>query len=459
MRRSLFIASALGGGERKLTETLPGPLSWSPDGDTIAFIDSKAPEEPWSIWVLSLTTGEKRQITFPQRGWCGDAEPSFSPSGRYLAFVRRRELVRSVLYVTPFPSGEPKFVTDRDSPEAPCWTEDGREIVFATEPATGQSSLWRIYADGKRLRRIAARGEHIYRPSIGGHRLAYANTRGNSDIWRIEPGNPDGADPASSSLIAWSSNELESRMSPDGSRLAFVSDSSGNPEVWTCSPNGSNEFKVTEMKAGMTGSPDWSPDGKWITYDSTAAQNQDVYVIGADGGRARQLTTDTTDEIVPRWSRDGRWIYFGSNRNGSWQIWKIPSLGGSPVQITRNGGMSARESLDGLFLYYSGYFEFQKKGIWRVPTSGGPEAMVLDRASYEPLDWDVTDRGIFFIDPGPAATISWFSFVTRSVSSLGRVHGDPAFQPSTLSASADGKSFLCSGGIATSDIMLIDNFR
>jgi len=84
-------------------------------------------------------------------------------------------------------------------------------------------------------------------------------------------------------------------------------------------------------------------------------------------------------DVVPRWSRDGRWIYFGSNRSGSWQIWKVPSEGGKETQITRYGGMSAREAVDAQFVYYYGYYDRQRRGVWRVPVSGGPETLVLDR--------------------------------------------------------------------------------
>ena len=98
-------------------------------------------------------------------------------------------------------------------------------------------------------------------------------------------------------------------------------------------------MKLTDMKAGSAGSPNWSPDGKWIAFDSTKSGNNDIYVVSAEGGPVRRITTDPTEEAVPRFSRDGRWIYFGSNRSGSWQIWKMPSEGGKAIQITRDGGM------------------------------------------------------------------------------------------------------------------------
>jgi len=182
--------------------------------------------------------------------------------------------------------------------------------------------------------------------------------------------------------------------------------------------------------------------------------------VGADGGPVRQITTDPTEEAVPCWSRDSRWIYFGSNRSGSWQIWQMPSDGVKAIQITRDGGVFSRESTDG-YVYYRGYYNLQKRGIWRVPVSGGTETLVLDKAIHV-SNWDLTDQGIYFIDNSaePVATICFFDFATRRVRSLVPVHGDRGFVvEEVLSVSPDGKWLLYTGGIRTSDIMMIDNFR
>jgi Tol biopolymer transport system component len=213
------------------------------------------------------------------------------------------------------------------------------------------------------------------------------------------------------------------------------------------------------MKAGSAGCPNWSPDGKWIAFDSTRSGNGDLYVVRSDGGPWRRITTDPSEDAVPYWSRDGRWIYFGSNRSGNWMIWKVPSEGGKPIQVTKEGGMEARESADGRFVYYHGYYDRQKKGVWRVPVAGGPETLVLDSREGE---WDLTEEGIYFIDENakPVPTICFYDFATRRIKSLAPVPGDPAFvMLGNLSVSPDSKWLLYTGGISSSDIMMIDNFR
>jgi Tol biopolymer transport system component len=447
----LYLISPLGGGERKVAEVGGGPLSWSPDGKNIAFTDRKSPEDPWSIWSLSLETMEKKQVTAPDVSYDGDERPAFSPDGRYLAFIRRLELGRPALYVMHLPRGELKLVTDFNSPMSPCWTANSREIVFNSLSGTGEGALWRVFVEGGEPRRIPTRGERVTQPTISRDRLAYTNYTGNSDIWRLELTGQGAIRSPSKPLFSWSSGEFDQCISPDGSKIAFASTSSGGTEIWVCSAEGTKPMKLTEMKAGITGSPNWSPDGKWIAFDSTKSGNSDIYVVSAEGGPIRPITTDPTAEAVPRWSRDGRWIYFGSNRSRSWQIWKMPSDGGKAIQITTNGGVAARESVDG-YVYYHDYWN-QRKGLWRVQVSGGPETLVLDK-EISPLQWELTDRGIYFIEGN---TISLYDFATRRARSLA---SDPGFGTDDgLSVSPDGKWLLYSGGILTTDIMMIDNFR
>ena len=173
----------------------------------------------------------------------------------------------------------------------------------------------------------------------------------------------------------------------------------------------------------------------------------------------RQITTDPSEEITSEWSRDARWIYFASNRSGAYQIWKVPPEGGKALQITREGGVTAREGADG-YVYYGDWHDPQIKGIWRVSPSGGQETLVVEREIA--LFFDLTDRGIYFIDldAKPTANICFYEFATKRITILAPVHKDPQFGVGDgVTVSPDGKCLAYDGGIVTSDIMMIDNFR
>jgi dipeptidyl aminopeptidase/acylaminoacyl peptidase len=213
------------------------------------------------------------------------------------------------------------------------------------------------------------------------------------------------------------------------------------------------------MKAQSVGCPSWSPDGKLVAFDSIKSGNLDIYVVSAEGGPVRRITTDPADEAAAQWSRDGHWIYFYRILGRSQPIWKIPSEGGKAIQITKGDGWAAHESADG-YLYFNSY-RSQKGAILRVPVSGGTETLVTE-AVGEGFLWDLTERGIYAIDTyaKPLATLCLYDFASRRIESLAPVHKNPGFRVQEgMSVSPDRKWLVYDGGIFASDIMLIDNFR
>ncbi len=92
------------------------------------------------------------------------------------------------------------------------------------------------------------------------------------------------------------------------------------------------------MKLKSVGSPEISPDGKWVVYTVTAADmkenafNSDLWLVGiSEGANARQLTRHPKNDTLPRWSPDGKLIAFLSARTEPQQLHLIsPDGGGSP---------------------------------------------------------------------------------------------------------------------------------
>ena len=121
--------------------------------------------------------------------------------------------------------------------------------------------------------------------------------------------------PASSSRI-----DSNPRFSPDGRRVAFVSNRSGAYQIWIANRDGGGAFQLTSVTTPYVGSPSWSPDGSTILFDGTKNGHFEVYAISAAGGTPRRLIGSSGQDAVASFSRDGRWIYFTSNRTGEYQI-------------------------------------------------------------------------------------------------------------------------------------------
>jgi len=136
-----------------------------------------------------------------------------------------------------------------------------------------------------------------------------------------------------------------------------------------------------------------SPDGKFIAYQSTQGNNEDIYVMPVRGGESVRITDDPASDSWPSWSYDGHWLAFSSARTGHSETWVIRITpdgkpGSPPIQATRGGGggvwtqdgkiaYSTRKNIVHIFIANSdGSEETQltKFNNWNVDPRWSPDA-------------------------------------------------------------------------------------
>jgi Tol biopolymer transport system component len=468
-RGGIYLVPSLGGSERKLSNLnsvileIGGDgntkaLDWSPNGKFLASSEQPSLALPPRIFLLAVDTGEKKPLTSGPF----DLRPAFSPDGESLLFSRRA-LARFDLYRVPVAGGVPQPVTsdhDRNSVSG-AWTADGTEIIFAGDWYEG--GLFRVKAQGGKSQPLSPGGQFGYFPSISrqGHRLVYGEQTYDTDIWRLDLSRAQNGKPSSlTRLISSSRREDTPNFSPDGKRVVFDSNRSGHWEIWVCDSDGQNSVQLTSFRGPYTtGTARWSPDGASIAFDARPEGRSDVFVIHAESRAQRKLTAEGHN-IAPSWSRDGQWIYFGSDRggDGEWQVWKMPAGGGQPVQVTKKGGFEAFESFDGTSVFYSKADD--PNAIWKVPTAGGEETRFLANTLWR--YWAVGQKGIYFITREDRFLIvNFISFADERIIRLARFERTPAKDSHAgLALSPDGLSLLWALPEGyNSDIMLVENFR
>lgn len=474
-RRAWYLMSTLEGTERKLADIFPyfdlgGGNSpyYSPDGKYLAIVDKNSSAEPSAIFLLSLANSERRKLTSPPAGTTGDYYPAFSPDGKQLAFARAVSFAATDLYVMPLPGGEPRRLThDGLTIEGLTWTADSREIVFSSRRGGSINSLWRVAAAGGNPERVITIGKDAIGPAISlrGNRLAYTQQLDDMNIWSIAL---DAAGRATSKtrIIASTFRDSDPDYSPDGSKIAFMSGRSGGFGIWVCNSDGANPRLLFDGGPYVTGSPRWSPDGRWIAFDSRSNDpaktgNPGICIIGAEGGDVRRLTSDPAGGAAPSWSRDGRFVYFGSTRGGDLEIWKAPAAGGPAVQVTRQGGFEGFESADGQYLYYLKGRAIP--GIWRVPTDGGEELAMSSRDQAGLWRyWRVAGGGIYYATAAPplGPRLELMDLATGHVREIGRMLQAPDVTIPGLAVSPDGRHLLYSQyDQSGSNIMMLEGFQ
>ena len=125
--------------------------------------------------------------------------------------------------------------------------------------------------------------------------------------------------------------------SPDGGRLAFVSERDGNPEIYVINADGSDQRRLTQSP-GFDGFPAWSPDGSSILWESNRGARRGIWTMRADGSSQRQVGADGGVDWFPTWSPDGSRIAFCSNRDGFWRVYVMNPDGSDPRRLTDGPG-------------------------------------------------------------------------------------------------------------------------
>lgn len=155
--------------------------------------------------------------------------------------------------------------------------------------------------------------------------------------------------------------------------IAFVTDRDGNLEVYTTDPAGfgTGTTNLTQHP-GNDYAPAWSPDGSRIAFTSTRSGNPDVWVMDADGSNPVQLTTSTADDAYPTWSPDGLRIAFGSRRTGFGDVYTMAADGTDVTRLTYGNAQetSPRYSPDGTTIVYERTNYLEPTEVWMMLPTG-----------------------------------------------------------------------------------------
>ncbi len=189
----------------------------------------------------------------------------------------------------------------------------GHAKVTATAPG-GKTAAADVYVVGEIL--VASS-----RANPPGKFQLYAIERSNlAQLTKLTPDTTSASDPA---------------FSPDGSRIAFVSQRDGNAEIYIMNADGTGSTRVTNDPQS-DGRPSFTPDGLALVFHSArAAGKQQIWAVNVDGSGVTQLTRDSINSS-PTISPDGQTIAFVSTRNKDTDIWLMARDGSNQRQFTRS---------------------------------------------------------------------------------------------------------------------------
>lgn len=106
--------------------------------------------------------------------------------------------------------------------------------------------------------------------------------------------------------------------------------------LWPCFPFLVAIAGCQDASTSATSRVPVTAGGPELVYERVVGGNQDLYVMPANGGDERRLTSHPGQDGLPRWSRDGRSVYFGSDRSGNFQLYVVSAEGGEARRIRTN---------------------------------------------------------------------------------------------------------------------------
>ncbi len=199
--------------------------------------------------------------------------------------------------------------------------------------------------------------------------------------------------------VASTGDNLEPAWTSDGTRITYLSNREGDYSHYTVAADGSGQPQalLPEPHGSCCGNrAAWSPDGEHVIYPSRAgdqAADMDLWVLSASSDSpAEPLVADAGDQSMPAFSPNGRFIVYESTESGANEIWvrPFPAVGQGKNQVSQAGGTRPVWSRDGTEILYA-----TERGIMRVaaqdagtasmPRLGRPE-LALEMSGIRAFD-------------------------------------------------------------------------
>ena len=390
--QGLFEVPATGGEERELLAAAPGELlqtpEFSPDGRWLLYARLPPEGGQWRLERLELATGRTESLAPSSDLDCGGLRPRFAPDGRLLAFFRDMGSDWDLVVVSLDTWNLQQVETDGRAVVDFAWTVDGSGLVLSNV-----NSLRIVELDGS-LRRVLTTTRASSTLSVSGEPplVAFSDGEREKNIWQWSPSD-GGTEGKITRLVHSTGWDSRPSLSPDGHRLALLSDRSGSTQLWLASRDGSEPHRVTDLPAVMPVRPAWSPDGERIALTVGVEGSSRVCVVQLSTGRTQLLVPTVDGESHGSWSKDGLWLYVTRTTSRGSEIWRRRSDGSQQPALVIADGSQPVVTADGSMLYFS-RGRRANRTVWRCGVDGRGEERVLALPRGELLAWSPVRDGL-----------------------------------------------------------------
>ena len=275
-----------------------------------------------------------QQHTFVDEG--EDSDVTVDPGGKWLAFTSTRHNTNGDIYLQRVDGTSVTQLTNDPARDAfPAFSPDGHWIAFSSTRA-GNWQIYRMDLDGREVVQVTSGPMQAIHPSFSpdGTRLVYSALgprSGQWELWTVNLLSGERRQVGYGLFPSWSPDKSVDRIAYQRPRQR----GSRWFSLWTMDLVNGEGRRNTEVAVSSNAAivaPCWSPDGHKLAFTTvvqptaatskSAAGQQDVWTVDADGANKHRLTDGNGTNLQPAWAADNR-VYFVSNRGGNESIWSV----------------------------------------------------------------------------------------------------------------------------------------
>ena len=469
---SLFQITTLGRNQRKLISNVDSQITFSPEGNRIAFI--RISEADNSIIIADEQGGNERTLITRKYPKVYGDEISWSPDGKLIAAPT---LTRGATYAggmavvdvatgneTPIPLKEEKLLRISNL----AWVVDGKGLIYlpyAADMGQRYQIRYAAYPSGE-VQNVTndLSSYEDFSLTADCQTIVAVQRQYSMGIWLTVPGDFSSA-VAINSKTAADDGERGIAWTKDG-KIVFVSSEGGAQNIWRMDTDGRNPKPLTTDKRFGKILPTLSLDGESIIFLGRAVDpvtnelipGSAFFQMDSDGQNVRQVGPKS-DAAFAAASMNQDWLVYTNRADGKFRLVKVPLKGGPTIQLTDGDSISPVLSHDGKSVAYVIREKGQPERLGIISIDGGSPLRTFDLPTTANTNagiaWNKTDTGILFVNTLGTTSNVWMQPLDGTKPTSLTIFKE--FQIAAFALNPEGNRLAVARGSRNRDIVLIKN--
>ncbi|WP_199608978.1 winged helix-turn-helix domain-containing protein [Flocculibacter collagenilyticus] len=367
-------------------------FQWHPTQPLLIYRQRQNKTKPYAIFSYHLETKQTRQLTLPNdnTNTQGDYAFAIHPNNETLAFVRyidAKEVELNLIDLNTLSAIHQQLLPHK--PSHVQWHPNGEQILMSEGEKLLSYDINKHQLSDFLFVGEAIQSFSVVKNGVDKLHLWFSNIHTNSHILTQKF-----SEDISHVWQRSSQLELMPRVSPDGTKKAFLSNRNGELQIWIEHNNQAEPLTITWPFELHFVRYEWSSDNTTLLLANDGA----MYLIDTQTETLKEIADNSAQAYVANFTdqiEDKQHIIYSSTKSGQWQLWSLDLANSQHTQLTQRGGYSGRIFNDKLV-----FSKFNQPGLYIKPLGEKEEEMLIeDFDIVNWLNWRIIENDVFYYKP------------------------------------------------------------